>query len=200
MNGKISVRKQKFLDTQNRLYLAGLKLFQTIGYKDCDLRTICKEAGIGLGTFYNYFEDKLNLYLYVFEKEFRSLSRILFDDDEMQKLKKLDKKTLIDFIIRYQLNIHKHSKLFYREAEILLIQEPKVRVLKSRLLAELLDSIKGFFDYLNISISGTNTSVKLSLLNNTIEETVYLILDKKPDEQDIYIKELSDFIYSYLFF
>lgn len=200
MDEKISVRKKKFLDTQNRLYLAGLKLFQTIGYKDCDLRTICKEAGIGLGTFYNYFEDKLSLYLYVFEKEFRSLSRILFDDNEMEKLKKLDKKALIDFIIRYQLNIHRHSKLFYREAEILLIQEPKVRELKSRLLTELLDSIKVFFDYLNISISGTNTGVKLSLLNNTIEETVYLILDKNPDEQDIYIKELSDFIYSYLFF
>ncbi|MGL1893046.1 MAG: TetR/AcrR family transcriptional regulator [Spirochaetaceae bacterium] len=199
MANKISIRKQKFLHTQERLYIAGLKLFQTLGYKDCDLRTICKEAGIGLGTFYNYFDDKLNLYLYVFEKEFRILSRIVFDNNEMEKLKGLNNKELISFILNYQLNIHQHSQLFYREAGILLIQEPKVKELKEKLYLELLESITMLFNYLNISIKGKNTNIKLTLLNNTIEETIYFILNKPIEEQRVYLEELGDLIYSYLF-
>lgn len=199
MSEKLSLRKQKFLDTQNRLYQAGLKLFQTVGYKDCDLRTICKEAGIGLGTFYNYFQDKLTLYLYVFEKEFISLCRIVLDREEMDKLKSLDKRELVDFIVNYQMSLHKHTSLFYREAELLLIQEPMVKELKKKLLQELLVSIKELFNFLNIPITGSNLDVKLAILNNTIEETIYLIIDKKPDEQAIYLRELSDFVYSYIF-
>lgn len=199
MSEKLSLRKQKFLDTQNRLYLAGLKLFQTVGYKDCDLRTICKEAGIGLGTFYNYFQDKLSLYLYVFEKEFISLCRIVLDKEEMEKLKSLDKRELVDFIVNYQMGLHKHTSLFYREAELLLIQEPKVGDLKKRLLNELLISIKELFSFLNISLTGSNLEVKLSIINNTIEETIYLIIDKDLHEQKIFLKELSDFVYSYIF-
>lgn len=199
MLDEVSVRKQNFLNKRERLYLAGLKLFQTIGYKDCDLRTICKEASIGLGTFYNYFDDKLSLYLYVFEKEFRALSKLVFDDREMNNLKGLNNKELIKFILRYQLNIHKHSQLFYREAEILLIQEPKVKKLKETLYLELLESISMLFNYLNISIKGSNINIKLILLNNTIEETIYLILDKSFEEQEVYLEELGNLLYSYLF-
>lgn len=51
-------KKQKIID-------AAYDLFIENDYKDVNIRSIAKKAGISIGSFYQYFDDKDDLYLFL---------------------------------------------------------------------------------------------------------------------------------------
>lgn len=51
-------KKEKIIDTAYDIFIA-------MDYKDVDIRTITKAANISIGSFYQYFHDKDDLYLYL---------------------------------------------------------------------------------------------------------------------------------------
>jgi AcrR family transcriptional regulator len=73
-------------DTQKDIFNSARKLFSLKGFKDTNVSEIAKNAGIGVGTFYNYFPSKEELFLKVFIEENMDLKRSMFqrvkpDDD-----------------------------------------------------------------------------------------------------------------------
>lgn len=73
-------KKQKIID-------AAYDLFIENDYKDVNIRSIAKKAGISIGSFYQYFDDKDDLYLYliaeiekkVYDKYKKEAGRFLTD-------------------------------------------------------------------------------------------------------------------------
>lgn len=57
------------------IFNSGRELFYTKGFKDTNVSDIAKLAGIGVGTFYNYYSSKEKLFLEVFIKENEELKR-----------------------------------------------------------------------------------------------------------------------------
>lgn len=53
-----SYKKQKIIDVAYDLFIEN-------DYEDVNIRSITKKAGISIGSFYQYFEDKDDLYLYL---------------------------------------------------------------------------------------------------------------------------------------
>lgn len=54
-----------------------LKLFKNNSYKNVSMRQIADEVGIAVGTLYNYFPNKFELYIGVFEESWRETYDIL---------------------------------------------------------------------------------------------------------------------------
>lgn len=92
MKKKLTKRGEQAIETKNRIYKEGLKLFKKDGYQNVSVDQIAKAAGIGIGTFYHYYKSKIELYMEVFInaedylKEFKDID--LTDKDPYEVLQK----------------------------------------------------------------------------------------------------------------
>lgn len=57
------------MDKKTAIYEAGRELFLLSGFKDVNVSDITKRAGVGIGTFYNYFQSKDELFFDIYFKE-----------------------------------------------------------------------------------------------------------------------------------
>jgi AcrR family transcriptional regulator len=68
--GTMSLRDEKKIETKNNIFEAAGRLFKEKGYEDTTVDEITREAGIGKGTFFNYFPTKEALLMdFVQQKE-----------------------------------------------------------------------------------------------------------------------------------
>lgn len=70
-------------DKKTDIFKAARELFYTKGFKDTNISEIAKQAGIGVGTFYNYFESKEKLFLEVYIKENKDLKMRLMSSVDL---------------------------------------------------------------------------------------------------------------------
>lgn len=61
--------------TLERIVRAGEKQFHTLTYPVASITDIAKEAGVGIGTFYLYFESKQNLFRYLVLSYFHEIRK-----------------------------------------------------------------------------------------------------------------------------
>lgn len=54
-------------DIEEKTFNAAMKLFGKYGYTDVEMKMIAKEVGIAVGTLYNYYPNKKQLFIKVFE-------------------------------------------------------------------------------------------------------------------------------------
>lgn len=52
---------------EQKIFVSAFDLFGTEGYKSVDMKSIAQNAGIGVGTLYNYYPNKKSLFLNVLE-------------------------------------------------------------------------------------------------------------------------------------
>jgi AcrR family transcriptional regulator len=58
MNNKMSLREKKKIETRNRIFEVAGRLFKEKGFENTTVDEITREAGIGKGTFFNYYPTK----------------------------------------------------------------------------------------------------------------------------------------------
>jgi AcrR family transcriptional regulator len=58
-------------DKRSDIFNSGRELFYSKGFKDTNVSEIAKMAGIGVGTFYNYYSSKEKLFMEIFIKKKR---------------------------------------------------------------------------------------------------------------------------------
>ncbi|MNW35215.1 DNA-binding transcriptional regulator EnvR [compost metagenome] len=81
-------------DKKTIILNSGKELFSSKGFKDTNVSHITKMAGVGVGTFYNYYPSKEKLFLEIFLEENVKLKKSMMDsvdlkDDPLTLLKKL---------------------------------------------------------------------------------------------------------------
>lgn len=63
------LREMKKLDKRQRIRAAARELFSKLGYEAATLRQIARRAHVGLGTLFNYADDKRDLIFLIFNEE-----------------------------------------------------------------------------------------------------------------------------------
>ncbi|HSP48020.1 MAG TPA: TetR/AcrR family transcriptional regulator [Clostridiaceae bacterium] len=58
---KVTSRTLQAIDTKNRIYEAGIGLFYTHGVDSVTITDICNAAGVSVGSFYKYFNTKMDI-------------------------------------------------------------------------------------------------------------------------------------------
>jgi AcrR family transcriptional regulator len=66
---KAGVRERSKQERQDKIMMAARKLFAEHGYDATTLRQVAEDAGLGLGTLFNYISDKRDLIYLVFNQE-----------------------------------------------------------------------------------------------------------------------------------
>ena len=110
---------------------AAFKLFSEKGYNDIEMKAIAKKAGIAVGTLYNYFPNKKELFIEIFihswNETFKQLDNILkLSIDPVEKIKKYlfflydeveKKKGLVNELIKNNIikKEDKHPKFLCKE-------------------------------------------------------------------------------------
>lgn len=106
---------------RQRILAAAHKVFIEKGYRQADMRSIAKEAGIAVGTIYNYYPNKAVLYQAILVQQSDELDFRIFEitrDENQHTVEKLQSITdlLLAFVVR-------HSS-FWRE----IVEDPQRNV------------------------------------------------------------------------
>lgn len=94
---------------------AAINLISEEGFHGVTTDKIAKEAGVSVGTIYNYFQNKEDIIAYIFQVEHKKLN-ILFDRFRKKKISVPEKfKLLIDKYFKYVFNNKKLAKVIHNE-------------------------------------------------------------------------------------
>ena len=93
----INKRRRQLNKQQNRdsIILASRKVFTEKGLDSSNVREIISEAGLGSGTFYNYFDDKVEVFLVIVNRLINEFSNFIIP--EINKAKTFDELVSIAF-------------------------------------------------------------------------------------------------------
>lgn len=183
--------------TRTAILSAGLELFQNPGYYKTDIRAIARTADIAIGSFYNYFPDKLHLYLAVYRQEHEKIAERFLLLIRQGIPENPDPRALVLNLLQFQASAHNHSKTFYLESDLLGIAEPEVAQLKNELDSRLLDRLYPVLKPLvrpDISLE-----LGLPILYDLIESTIHSLDEDSEDRKGQIITELAAILNSYLF-
>jgi AcrR family transcriptional regulator len=72
----MSLREKKKLETRERIRAAAAELFTKRGYGAATMREIARRAHVGLGTLFNYAEDKRDLVFLIFNEELNAVTDV----------------------------------------------------------------------------------------------------------------------------
>jgi AcrR family transcriptional regulator len=72
--GAVSLRERKKLDKRERIRAAAGELFKRRGYTAATMRQISQKAHVGIGTLFNYVQDKRDLVFLIFNDELAALT------------------------------------------------------------------------------------------------------------------------------
>src|SRR5689334_3969469 len=72
----MSLREKKKLETRDRIRAAAAELFTRHGYGAATMRQIAARAHVGLGTLFNYAEDKRDLVFLIFNEELNAITDV----------------------------------------------------------------------------------------------------------------------------
>ncbi|HEX6690535.1 MAG TPA: TetR/AcrR family transcriptional regulator [Burkholderiales bacterium] len=73
---RLGTREKKKLATRDRIRAAASELFARRGYAAATMRQIAKRAHVGLGTLFNYAEDKRDLVFLIFNEELNATTDV----------------------------------------------------------------------------------------------------------------------------
>ena len=95
---------------------AAINLISEEGFHGVTTDKIAREAGVSVGTIYNYFENKEDIIAYIFQVEHKKLD-ILFDRFRKKKMSVPEKfKLLIEKYFKYVYNNKKVAKIIHNES------------------------------------------------------------------------------------
>lgn len=98
------------IDKKAEIHNSGRELFYSKGFKDTNVSDIAKMAGIGVGTFYNYYSSKEELFLEVYIKENEDQKKRMLESIDLND----DPVTLVTKVVTRNIN-EMNSNLILKE-------------------------------------------------------------------------------------
>lgn len=73
---EVGLRERRKLQTRERIRVAAAELFTRKGYAAATMRDIARRSHVGLGTLFNYAEDKRDLVFLIFNEELNAVTDV----------------------------------------------------------------------------------------------------------------------------
>ncbi len=185
------------IETKNKLEAAAKKLFSQKGFHSTNAKEIASEAGVSVGSFYSYYENKKALFMEIFRRHSKEKESQIINQTPVNLPRT---KESVHQIIRAILDANDLSPEFHREVMALRYSDPEVEAfhqkIHARFIANLADRLRLFKDYLRVDDLETAATVVCS----ASEDVMYAIktIGHQKDEQRL-VEALSDMIFRYLF-
>jgi len=113
---KVRIPQQKRSEeTRQKILDAGLALFEEEGYQATSSKKIAKRAGVSIGSFYSYFQDKKHLLMEILACKVEGIEELGQNIIESPELADLDERQLIRMMIEQSQQLIVASPEFNRE-------------------------------------------------------------------------------------
>jgi AcrR family transcriptional regulator len=193
-------RQERSIGKKLQITEAGLKLFSEKGYHNTNTKEIAAEAGVSVGTFYAYFEDKHDLFMEVLKEYIGKISRVLSSMPVGDYIQPGRERDFILLIVNTLLESHNISPAFHQEIEAMVHSDDKVRVLMEEMRKNSIEMTRTILKNWKSNLRRGNINAASIIIQHTIEDMVHAIkftaMDVKPE---ILKNELAEMVYRYLY-
>lgn len=181
-------------DIEKNIFNAAMELFGDLGYDNVEMKMIADKASIAVGTLYNYYSNKMQLYLNVLENS--------WDDT----LKKIDENSKSD--ISPESKIRKYLEVLYddiegrkglgseieKEKNIEIIKESKTVPLRTAIVLKFIKQI----NFIEEEVSRHTLEKDKIKLIEVLVRSIPSMIKSYPQEREDNIDFLAQVIYKFI--
>jgi len=177
-------------DVEKTIKNCAVVLFAELNYTDVDMRMISKKSGVAVGTLYNYYENKKQLYLSILKESWQNTFNKLDVINELtissgEKLRKFISTLYEDVEARNGL-----GKALINTSVIELKDDKEISDLKNNLILR----IENLFKCLNKVETLNKCSMVDTRLAESLLASTLTMLEFHPDDKEDNINFLTGFI------
>lgn len=195
--------KQKRAElTRQRLIEAGTRLFSRDGFHATSSKKIAREAEVSIGSFYNHFKDKKDLFITIYQDHVERVHQMIFDalKDGGFAEGTTDGRQLVQMIISQTLQLHTLSPELHREMTVLQYSDEEMKGIAARenervvrMVVDLLASNRGA-----LRVDDLEAAVRVVV--SSVEEVVHSIkIFSPPIEESRLVNALAEMIHRFLY-
>ncbi|EPR10339.1 TetR/AcrR family transcriptional regulator [Ruminiclostridium papyrosolvens] len=97
MNNKMTTRTKQAIASKNKIYKCGENLIRKYGFDAVTVEQIAKNAGVSVGTYYYYYESKMDL----LREAFNKADKYFLEEVEGKLTETVCKKRIVEFFDIY---------------------------------------------------------------------------------------------------
>jgi len=192
-------KQQRGIETKKRIIKTAFKLFAEKGIHGTNTKEIAKKAGVSIGSFYSYFNNKKTLLLEMLEDYIEKHFRMVWQTLSSLNIETLDHDT-IKKIIQGALKAYDISPEFHRQTHALRYTEPDIKRIYDREREREIDQIqylieKTMKNYVNVK----DPQAAAMIIHNSVENVAHTVkfLGSSIEEERL-VDGLADMIYRFL--
>lgn len=177
-------------DVEKNIKNCAIELFVEFSYTNVDMKMISKKSGVAVGTLYNYYKSKKQLYLSILEESWQNTFNKLDDISELPITSDKKLKSLIEILYEDIETRNGLGKALIDTSVAELKDDKEITDLKNKLIFR----ISNLFKYLSkvdtlSTCSDVDTRLAESLLTSML-----IMLEFHPNEKEHNINFLVKFI------
>ncbi len=198
MQKKRAPKQNRGIDTKNRILEAGFRLFSQKGLHGTSSREIASEAGVAIGSFYSYFEDKRELFIELLKTHRLNVLKIL-NEYSSKKITDTNQSELIQNLVKTIWKSHYATLEFDQKAEILKNVDPEIDQIIKQQEETARSQITANLKLIENRLRKKNIELTAWFISIAIREIIHSATRSTSKDRDLMIEELSDMISRYLF-
>mgnify|MGYP001128628596 CR=1 FL=1 len=192
-------RQERGIQTKELIVQAAQRLFAANGFHKTSSKQIVREAGVSVGSFYGYYDDKKAVFidviaahaLQVMERIRASLAKPDLGDDP---------RSMIAAMVDMAIEAHSTDKELHREAITMRYTDADIARILNDYEDEVTTMLVPYLDVLGEQIKATDHEAASRLIFLAVEEIVHsLTLFGSKIDTGRLVQELKDMLYRYLF-
>jgi len=187
--------QKRAIEKKLQLIEAAKIVFNTIGYHDTHIKDITHEAGISVGLFYKYFEDKNDIYIKVLNILYDKEMEIAVDF-KYQIVHEKDKREVIRCYLENRLKMTAYKNIA-EEFHVLSEKYELIKNIKSNYKETYLSIFNDILSELWENPTEASLEVATRLIRSTMNSNVFEMDSiKNEDLRNEYIDRLTDILYN----
>lgn len=185
-------------EKKRKLVVAGMKLFSEKGFHETGITQLAKQAGVSVGSFYSYFDDKEDLLRQVTQSYATSIMRGVYGGMSDDAPYAEGANALVWFIVNRARQAHALSTELHREMLALKNRDPHMAELDRKIVQTFENEIEIILTRSEIKTENIGPSARL--VSGAIEETMHrCLIEKQEPEMEKTFQELVEMCAGYLF-
>jgi AcrR family transcriptional regulator len=194
-------RQKRGIETRARILQAARELFSQKGFHGTNSKEIAAAAGVSIGSFYSYFDEKGPLFLEVLRDYSAEVTEKLMDFQKQGiDFQQIDTRTAVYLFLQNLLQAHDLSPDFHREAETMRYGDPEVQKVFQQEEEKVVKALLGFFTLFQDRIRVTDWEAAALVIREAAEGVILSIkIFESPMEPERRLNALADMVHRYLF-
>ncbi|MBN1534161.1 MAG: TetR family transcriptional regulator [Spirochaetes bacterium] len=197
--------QERAIHTRDRILRAARALFEEKGYHGTNSKEIAARAGVAVGSFYSYFDEKKPVFLEVIRQYYREIAEKTLQEGEpvaasLKVGKKADPKKTIRELVRALYEAHTLSPSLHREITAMIYSDPEVEAVSAQEERGVRELILGVLSSVSETLAVSDLEAAARVVHRSAEEIIHRLRMFRSDiDEGRILRELEDMLYRYLF-